>query len=605
MSNSTLGGTLRHLGSLALAHDAGGPTDSQLLERYLGRRDEAAFEALVRRHGPMVLGVCRRLLPEPHDAEDAFQATFLVLVRKAASIARPHLLGNWLHGVAWRTAREARTLGARRRTRERQVTTMPEPEAPVAAAGHDLRPVLDEELRRLPENYRIAVVLCDLEGKSRREAARQLGWPEGTLSGRLARARQLLARRLTRRGLTLSAAGLATALAETAAPACVPAPLLDATVAAASCAAAGGALTSAMVSPRLLPLTNKVVRTMQLKVTLGTALVLTVCLLGLGTVLLGPPGGKGEGSPKEDTASPAREPGPANKAAPGKICVSVVFAPSIVEWLLQKVPPSTLLAIDPETGMGSKIADQVWNLRLSPDGKSLVLLRDKEWVLCDARGTSTPTKLAARDGRPIWSPDGKYVAGTSGKLKLPEDSRVTESWRVTADGKEEVKLPVPNTDFIEDWSPDGKWFLTCSDRHEPRGRGYQLYLISPDGKKEQRLTKDGLNCYGRFSPDGRRIVYLHSERGVSELRVMTVDGKEDKTVLQQQGQTQPDGACWSPDGNRLAVVLIERKKDARISPENESHRLEIMDADGKNRRELKLTDGNNRKVWRLGPPDWR
>src|SRR5262249_4084004 len=159
----------------------------------------AAFAALVRRHGPMVLGVCRRVLHNPHDADDAFQATFLVLVKKASAVVPRELVGHWLYGVAYRTALKAKTLAARRRRPERQVREMSRQPAREEEVWNDLRPLLDRELDRLPEKLRALVVLCELEGKSRKEAARQLGLAEGTVSSRLARARVLLAKRLARR----------------------------------------------------------------------------------------------------------------------------------------------------------------------------------------------------------------------------------------------------------------------------------------------------------------------------------------------------------------------------------------------------------------------
>jgi RNA polymerase sigma factor (sigma-70 family) len=182
--------------------DGAGMTDGQLLECFLSQRDDAAFECLVRRHGPMVLGVCRRVLHHVHDAEDAFQATFLVLARRAASLRDRELVGNWLHGTAYRAALEAKA--ARRRVKERQVRAMPDPETMDKADWAELRLVLDHELNRLPEKYLAAILLCDLEGRTRKEAARQLGVPEGTLSGRLTTARRLLAKRLAGRGVTLS-----------------------------------------------------------------------------------------------------------------------------------------------------------------------------------------------------------------------------------------------------------------------------------------------------------------------------------------------------------------------------------------------------------------
>src|SRR5262249_2303195 len=144
----------------AAQQDEAAQTDGQLLERYVRGREESAFAALVRRHGPMVWGVCRRVLGGHHDAEGAFQATFLVLVRKAASVLPREMVANWLYGVAHQTALKARATAARRRGRERQVTAMPEPEAARQDLWDDLQPLLDQELSRLPDKYRAVIVLC-------------------------------------------------------------------------------------------------------------------------------------------------------------------------------------------------------------------------------------------------------------------------------------------------------------------------------------------------------------------------------------------------------------------------------------------------------------
>jgi RNA polymerase sigma factor (sigma-70 family) len=194
-------------------------TDADLLSRFLHQKDEAAFEAPVRKHGPMVLGVCQRILRNSHDAEDAFQASFLVLVRKAASIHPPGSVGNWLYGVAYRTAQEAKKSAAKRRAKEANVVR--QTETPTDT-WDDLRPVLDRELERLPEKYRAVIVLCDLEGKTRKEAAKQLGWPEGTVAGRVATARRMLAKRLTRHGFGVSAGVLSTMLGQHASAAVSP-----------------------------------------------------------------------------------------------------------------------------------------------------------------------------------------------------------------------------------------------------------------------------------------------------------------------------------------------------------------------------------------------
>jgi RNA polymerase sigma factor (sigma-70 family) len=235
MASGGLGGVLQHLRRAGAGRGEPGLSDGQLLGRFLADRDEASFAALVRRHGPLVWGAVRRALGNEADAEDAFQATFLVLARKAHTVLPREQVAGWLYGVACNTARKARALAARRRGRERQVAQMPAVPAP-PEPDLEWLPLLDQELSGLPEKYRTALVLCDLGGKPRREAARQLGVPEGTLSARLTRGRRLLARRLARRGLALSVGALA-ALAESPASASVPAPLLSATVTAAAGAA--------------------------------------------------------------------------------------------------------------------------------------------------------------------------------------------------------------------------------------------------------------------------------------------------------------------------------------------------------------------------------
>jgi RNA polymerase sigma factor (sigma-70 family) len=210
-----------------------GLSEYQLLERYRERHDETAFEALLARHGPMVLGVCRRMLPDPTDVDDAFQATFLVLVRRALELGPRDAIGPWLYGVATRVALRARSEAARRR---RFAPIGDEPPArglggeDVSVANErELSEVLDQELSRLPTKYRSPVVLCYLEGQTHEEAARRLNWPLGTVKGRLARARDLLRTRLTRRGLAPTAGGLAVLLSRDSAAA-VHRALMDRTV---------------------------------------------------------------------------------------------------------------------------------------------------------------------------------------------------------------------------------------------------------------------------------------------------------------------------------------------------------------------------------------
>jgi RNA polymerase sigma factor (sigma-70 family) len=227
----------------------------------------------------MVLGVCRRVLRHTQDAEDAFQATFLVLARKAASVRQRDAVGSWLYAVAYRTARELQHTRARLRAREQQVDAMPHPETG-PTEPQDWRPVLDEALSRLTEKHRAPVVLCGLQGLSRREAARQLGLPDRTLSHRLVRGRRLLAQRLSRRGVTLSGGALAAALTEGAASAQVPRALVLATAQAAGLVAAGHL---AAVTTPVAALTMGVLRAMCIaKVTVVVAAFCAVAALGVG-----------------------------------------------------------------------------------------------------------------------------------------------------------------------------------------------------------------------------------------------------------------------------------------------------------------------------------
>jgi RNA polymerase sigma factor (sigma-70 family) len=283
MPGSRLEKVVEHLRAATAGPAAGEATDAELLGRFVRGRDEAAFTALVRRHGPLVLGVCRRVLGNVHDAEDAFQATFLVLVRRAASLRSPEALGSWLYGVAYRAASEARRAAVRRRAKEAKAV----PRAETKTDGpEELRAALDQELAGLPERYRAAVVLSDLQGKSRKEVARELGCAEGTAASRLARGRALLARRLARRGVGLAAGALA-ALAQDAAAAGAQAELVDSTVKAALAVAAGQAVAGAVSVP-VASVLEGVLRAMLLnkvRQVAGALLLLAVLAAGTGLVL--------------------------------------------------------------------------------------------------------------------------------------------------------------------------------------------------------------------------------------------------------------------------------------------------------------------------------
>jgi RNA polymerase sigma factor (sigma-70 family) len=281
VAGETLGDVLRRIGRLAGLQGVLLLTDAQLLERFAVGRDEPAFAALMVRHGPMVLGVCRQLLHDADQADDAFQASFLVLARKAGSIQRRTLLSAWLYGVAHKVAARLRGRARKRQSRETSGVDLASVAATVEPEPPELPPLLHQEVQRLPDKYRNPIVLCYLEGKTHEEAALLLRWPLGTVKGRLARARDLLRTRLTRRGVTASEGVMATALA--ANPVTARAKLVDATIRAATRFAAGDGGAGGLVSARAIALTQGVLRTMMLtKVKIAAVLVLAVTMLGGG-----------------------------------------------------------------------------------------------------------------------------------------------------------------------------------------------------------------------------------------------------------------------------------------------------------------------------------
>ena len=278
MASNDLRGVVDYLKRIALKKESAKLSDGRLLEAFIRGREEPAFATIVRRHGAMVMGVCRRVLRDQHDAEDAFQATFLVLARKAASITSPKLLANWLYSVAFKTALKSHNANSKRRAKEKQVIPMPDAEAIDYERWSDLLPLLDMELSRLPEKYRVPIILCDLEGKTGKEAARQLGWPEGTVSGRLSRGRAMLAKRLKNRGIEMSCA---TILAQQTTSAVVPASLVISTAKAAAIVAAGTAA-AGVVSVKVVSLMEGVLKTMLIaKLKTGGAALFVLAAIGV------------------------------------------------------------------------------------------------------------------------------------------------------------------------------------------------------------------------------------------------------------------------------------------------------------------------------------
>lgn len=281
MANALNGIVLQQIDRLYREGTLAGLKDDQLLERYLSRRDESAFEALVNLHGPMVLGLCRRMLHDPRDVEDAFQATFLILVRKASSIRDPSHLSNWLYGVAYRVAVRARTNTLRRRGRETAVGDLEVATVPGTMDSLEIGPVLDQELNRLPQKYRAVIVLCYVKARTHDQAAEELHCPVGTVRSRLARGRDLLKRRLTQRGHAPTAAILGSGplsptpfLSEA-----VPSSLASATVCAALGFSSHKTIPAGAAAASALALTQGVLTTMKFAQLKWIALI--VCATGL------------------------------------------------------------------------------------------------------------------------------------------------------------------------------------------------------------------------------------------------------------------------------------------------------------------------------------
>ena len=252
-------------------------SDAALLARFLATKDDAAFSQIVQRHGPMVLAVCRRILRNSTDAEDAFQAAFMVLARRAASIDPPHMLGHWLYGVAYRTANKARTTRAIRMNRERQAAPMERPDVTDPAVLAEIQAIVDQEVQRLPRTYRAPIIACHLQGLSRAQAAKQLDLNEGTLSSRLNRGKEMLADRLRKLGYALPAAALLLLLqAPSSTAATVSSSLVASTTTAATAYAAGS---TAAASPSILALAEATLHTFFIAKIKLTALVAAALLV--------------------------------------------------------------------------------------------------------------------------------------------------------------------------------------------------------------------------------------------------------------------------------------------------------------------------------------
>jgi RNA polymerase sigma factor (sigma-70 family) len=456
--------------------------DRDLLGRFAATRDEEAFAELVRRHGRMVLAVTRRVTGSPHDAEDAFQAAFLVLARRAGQVARPDLLANWLYGVAYRTALEARN--ARRRIKEQHpVSAVPEPPDPRApAAGGspedaDLRRVIDEELAALPEKYRACVVLCDLEGLSRKDAAVHLRIPEGTLSSRLNHARKVLAGRLTRRGVTASGGALGAFLTGDALGAVVPARLALHTTRAAARFASGGAVPPEFASPHVTTLTNGVIQAMMLNRTRLVLGFLTVGLLTAGAAV-----GFGQFPARQNGFTPAgadpfvaQPPPPARDAKPPEKVPAKgvedddVPYPAFPVQAVVRLEENGKLMIRQRTRASVAVKKEV-------DGKQQVIAFEQQTIVTgravDASDVSVFDMKGNRVPDKSWKDklktDRLVLVSTDGRLPLPRDLQLVKDDTLLivfppgVAGAEFHWTPAPTTTYRRVQGPNGTTYYEPS-----------------------------------------------------------------------------------------------------------------------------------------------
>jgi RNA polymerase sigma factor (sigma-70 family) len=576
MTHPPLTTVLQHLRGLAGEASTEG-TDGALLRRFAEQRDEGAFNALAVRHGPLVWDVCRHVLHDTHDTEDAFQATLLVLACRAGSIRKHESAASWLHGVAYRIALRARTDAARRRTREREAQSMSSADPSAEAATREARAAVHEELQHLPPRWRDALVLFYLEGHSYEETARLLRCPLGTVRSRLARGREWLRRRLARRGLALSAACLAVAQ---------PAPVA-ATSAATWLGRSARAL--ALAQQALLSMSTTTLKSM-------LALLLAVAMLATGAGLLG------HRAAAEKPAPPgARIPDPAPPVAPlppgavarigttrfaaGSTVETVAFAPG------GKVVASghgdhTIRLWDAVSGKELRRlvghADPVTGLTFSPDGKLLasrggsIAFNDNSIRLWDVasgkevrrfgRETLKPLPTRSHYGSTSWafavvfSPDGKFLASGAGDTE--NNDGTVRLWDV-ATGKESRALKGHDGKVrAYTFSPDGKTLATA-------GADGKVILWDLGSKRWRRLEAHKGDAWSvAFSADGKTLASAGADKMVRLWDAAT--GKELRVL---KNLSPVKAVCFSPDGRTLAW-----------GDHNVIRLLDVRDPKGKERR---------------------
>jgi RNA polymerase sigma factor (sigma-70 family) len=563
MTSTQAGFVLQHIRRLTGMRRATQPPDAQLLERFLAQREEAAFADLVRRHGPMVLNVCRGILRHEQDAEDAFQATFLVLARKADTIRQPEAVAGWLYEVAHRVAVKAQADAARRRAQERKAIPIAAADPTLDITVREFQRVLHEELRRLPEKYRLPLVLCYLEGRSQEAGATQLGWSKGTFRGRLDRGREQLRRRLAARGVALSALLCATAVSSKAATEA----LVDSVARSAVRSTVGGTAAGAL-TPRVALLAEGVTRAMttsKLKVT--TAVLLAVGLVAAGAGVLAHqalaarerPVGGAEGE------AGSREPEPLASEQPRSDAPAKPQDPLLREMNHQGFVRVVAFAPDGKTLLSGGDADRTVRLWDLATGKERVQMRTENQLTSMALSRDGTTAATGElDGTVrLWeATTGKPLATLKGHtasvftLAFAPDNKTLASaslehvvcvWEV-ASGKRlhQLRGPLPEV-FSVAFAPDGRTLASGG-----RGPGGMIAFWDVATEKElPPLPGEQQEIWGlSFSPNGKFLAGACG-RETPSLRLWDLTLRKEISRMGAPGE-QTATTTFSPNGKLLA-----------------------------------------------------